>query len=230
VLGSRDSRSSESSHSAGASRITIFVLFAGVGKTLDALSSAGRLARDLDAHIEIIVPEIVPYPLPLDEPPVLRSFWNQRYRTIVEQAGIDTSIHVCFCREPRETVDRLLNSGSIVVIGTRHVGALYTNSVASIFDPLPKNNQESYRRACVNLAECRQQFHRWFELSQRDAAGVHAIFLRYSPGVAAGSNVWAGDPIDPDKIMYRQNTAGPIPIATTACELARRSDPLRRAV
>ena len=56
---------------------------------LDALWSAGRLARDLDAHIEIIVPEIVPYPLPLDEPPVLRSFWNHRYRTIVEQAGID---------------------------------------------------------------------------------------------------------------------------------------------
>jgi hypothetical protein len=42
-----------------------------------------------DAHVEIIVSEIVPYPLPLDEPPVLRPFWNHRYRTIVEQAGID---------------------------------------------------------------------------------------------------------------------------------------------
>jgi hypothetical protein len=92
MLGSRDFiRSSDSSHSAGRSRITIFVLFTGVRKTLDALWSAGRLARDLDAHIEIIVPEIVPYPLPLDEPPVLRSFWKHRYRTIVEQAGIDTS-------------------------------------------------------------------------------------------------------------------------------------------
>ena len=61
MLGSRDSiRSSESSHSAGPSRI--FVLFTGVGKTLDALWSAGRLARDPDAHIEIIAPEIVPYP------------------------------------------------------------------------------------------------------------------------------------------------------------------------
>jgi hypothetical protein len=121
MLGSRDFiRSSESSHSAGPSRITIFVLFTGVRKTLDALWSVGRLARDLDAHIEIIVPEIVPYPLPLDEPPVLRSFRNHRYRTIAEQAGIDTSIHVCLCREPREAVDRLLTPGSIVVIGTRH--------------------------------------------------------------------------------------------------------------
>ena len=90
MLSSRDLlRSSDGSHSAGASRITIFVLFTGVGKTLDALWSAGRLARDLDAHIEIIVSEIVPYPLPLDEPPVLRPFWNHRYRTIVEQAGIN---------------------------------------------------------------------------------------------------------------------------------------------
>jgi hypothetical protein len=121
MLGSRDfSRSSRSSHSTGPSRITIFVLFTGVRKTLDALWSAGRLARDLDVHIEIIVPEIVPYPLPLDEPPVPRSFWNHRYRTIVEQAGIDTGIHVCLCRDPREAVDRLLTPGSIVVIGTRH--------------------------------------------------------------------------------------------------------------
>jgi hypothetical protein len=122
MLGSRNFiRSSDGSHSAGPSRITIFVLFTGVRKTLDALWSAGRLARDLNVHIEIIVPEIVPYPLPLDEPPVLRSFRNhRRYRTIVEQAGIDTSIHVCLCREPREAVDRLLTPGSIVVIGTRH--------------------------------------------------------------------------------------------------------------
>jgi hypothetical protein len=49
------------SHSAGPSRITIFVLFTGVGKTLDALWSAGRLTRGPDAHIEIIAPEIVPY-------------------------------------------------------------------------------------------------------------------------------------------------------------------------
>jgi hypothetical protein len=120
MLGSRDViRSSDGSHSAGPSRITIFVLFTGVRKTLDALRSAGRLARDLDAHIEIIVPEIVPYPLPLDEPPVLRSFWNHRYRTIVEQAGIDTSIHVCLCREPREALASVLTPGSIVVIGTR---------------------------------------------------------------------------------------------------------------
>jgi hypothetical protein len=120
MLGSRDSiRSSDSSHSADPSRITIFVLFTGVRKTLDALWSVGRLARDLDAHIEIIVPEIVPYPLPLDEPPVLRSFWNHRYRTIVEQAGIDTSIHVYFCREPREALASVLAPGSIVVIGTR---------------------------------------------------------------------------------------------------------------
>ena len=120
MLGSRDFvRSFDGSHSAGPSRITIFVLFTGVRKTLDALWSAGRLARDLNVHIEIIVPEIVPYPLPLDEPPVLRSFWNHRYRTIVEQAGIDTCIHVCLCRDTREALASVLAPGSIVVIGTR---------------------------------------------------------------------------------------------------------------
>src|SRR5580704_4938956 len=117
MLGSRDFiRSSDSSHSAGPSRITIFVLFTSVRRTLDALWSAGRLARDLDAHIEIIVPEIVPYPLPLDEPPVARSFWKHCYRTIVEETGIDISIHLYLCREPREALASVLAPGSIVVI------------------------------------------------------------------------------------------------------------------
>ena len=90
------------------------------GKRWTSCGAPEGLARDLDAHIEIIVPEIVPYPLPLDEPPVLRSFRNhRRYRTIVEQAGIDTSVHVCLCREPREALASVLAPGSIVVIGTR---------------------------------------------------------------------------------------------------------------
>lgn len=99
------------------------------------------------------------------------------------------------------------------------VGSRYANPTAPMFDEKSKNNQESGRSARVNI-----------QLQAGEVAKVSILGLdypngnqpeftksscRYSPGVAVGWNVWAGDPNDPDKIMYRQNTAGPIPIATT---------------
>jgi hypothetical protein len=37
--------------------------------------------------------------------------------------------------------------------------------------------------------------------------------------MATGWIVWAGDPTDPDLVMYRQNVGGPIPIGTTSWTL-----------
>src|ERR1017187_5521166 len=83
------------------SRYEVFVLFTTVPETLHALRTAAGLASDLNARIEILVPEIVPYPLPLDRPAVDRMFLENRYRTVVQQEGIRTDIRICLCREPR---------------------------------------------------------------------------------------------------------------------------------
>ena len=102
-----------------AARFEVLVLFTTVPETLLALRRAADLASQLNARIEIIVPEIVPYPLPVDRPPVVPSFLINRYRTIVQQAGIDADIRIYLCREPRAALAATLKPGSLIMIGIR---------------------------------------------------------------------------------------------------------------
>ena len=53
------------------SRLEISVVFTSVESTLAALRHAGVLAHRLAGRITLLVPQIVPYPLPLTSPPVL---------------------------------------------------------------------------------------------------------------------------------------------------------------
>jgi hypothetical protein len=100
-------------------RFEVFVLFTTAQETIFALRNAADLARQLNARIEVIVPEVVPYPLPVDRPPVAPVFLMNRYRAIVQQAGIDADVRVCLCREPRAALGATLKPGSLIVIGVR---------------------------------------------------------------------------------------------------------------
>ena len=51
-------------------RLNISVIFTSVEATLAALKKAGALASSLGARITLVVPQVVPYPLPLESPPV----------------------------------------------------------------------------------------------------------------------------------------------------------------
>ncbi len=50
------------------SKLNISVVFTSVKATLAALKEAGDLASSLGGRITLIVPQIVPYPLPLESP------------------------------------------------------------------------------------------------------------------------------------------------------------------
>src|SRR4051812_46801530 len=65
-----------------ASRLNIAVIFTSVESTLAALRQAGRLAASLGARITLLVPQVVPYPLPLESPPVLLDWNERRFRVI----------------------------------------------------------------------------------------------------------------------------------------------------
>src|SRR6185295_14617160 len=55
-------------------KLSIAVIFTSVECTLAALKEAGILATSLGARITLLVPQVVPYPLPLASPPVLLEF------------------------------------------------------------------------------------------------------------------------------------------------------------
>jgi hypothetical protein len=101
------------------SKLEINVVFTSVDSTLGALKEAGQLAENLGARITLIVPQVVPYPLPLTSPPVLVDFNERRLRVIASHCRVETRVSIYLCRETLETLKSVLKPGSLVVVGTR---------------------------------------------------------------------------------------------------------------
>jgi len=99
------------------------VIFTGQSATRAALKKAGQLAGGLDALIRVIVLKAVPYPLPIDTPPVAMRFDRERMLAFVSENSDDPSVLMCYCRDEAdallyllETNPPSLRSNSIVVI------------------------------------------------------------------------------------------------------------------
>jgi hypothetical protein len=98
-------------------KLSISVVFTSVESTLAALKEAGNLANSLGARIMLVAPQIVPYPLPLETPPVLIEFNENRFRVLASQSPVETSVQIYLCRDRFETLISVLKPGSIVVLG-----------------------------------------------------------------------------------------------------------------
>src|ERR1700736_2026405 len=75
-------------------QLNIAVIFTSVESTLAALKEAGNLANSLGARITLVVPQVVPYPLPLETPPVLLEFNEHRFRVIANESLVETSVQI----------------------------------------------------------------------------------------------------------------------------------------
>jgi hypothetical protein len=100
-------------------RLNVAVVFTSGPATLAALQRAGSLADRLGARITLIVPQIVPYPLPLETPPVLIDFSEQRLQQIVADSPVEMAVQIHLCRDRAETLKVVLGRRSLVVIGGR---------------------------------------------------------------------------------------------------------------
>jgi hypothetical protein len=100
-------------------QLDITVLFTSVAATLAALRRAGELASRLNGRIMLVVPQVVPFPLPLTSPPVLVEFNERRFRVIAEQSPVQTNVQVYLCRDQYVTLESVLAPRSLVVIGIR---------------------------------------------------------------------------------------------------------------
>jgi hypothetical protein len=98
-------------------KLNIAVVFTSVESTLAALKEAGTLASSLGARITLLVPQVVPYPLALETPPVLIEFNERRFRLIASQSPVETTVQIYLCRDGLATLTNVLTPGSIVVIG-----------------------------------------------------------------------------------------------------------------
>jgi hypothetical protein len=100
-------------------RLNIAVLFTSIPSTLAALKRAGDVARGLGARLTLLVPQVVPYPLPLESPPILLDWNEQRFSVIARESPVDTTVQIYLCRDRMEALERVLSPRSIVVVGAR---------------------------------------------------------------------------------------------------------------
>jgi hypothetical protein len=98
-------------------RLNIAVIFTSVDATLAALRMAGGLAGGWSAQITIVVPQVVPYPLPLASPPVRVDFNERRLHEIAARSPVETTVSVYLCRDREETLVSVLKPGTVVVLG-----------------------------------------------------------------------------------------------------------------
>ena len=99
--------------------LSIAVVFTSSRATLEALKAAGNMASSLGGRITLLVPQLVPYPLPLESPPTLVEFNERRFRLIAGASRVETTVQIFMCRDRMEMLTSVLKPGSIVLLGGR---------------------------------------------------------------------------------------------------------------
>ncbi|HET9216567.1 MAG TPA: hypothetical protein VFR18_06285 [Terriglobia bacterium] len=103
-------------------KLKVHVVFTNAAETLHALKCAASLCASLPAAITLLLPLTVPYPLPLEESPVALDFICRRISELVGAVGATSGFtaYVYLCRNPIETVLKVLGAHALVMIGLRH--------------------------------------------------------------------------------------------------------------
>ena len=97
----------------------VFVIFTSMNRTRKALEKASQLGKPFKRGIEILVMQIVPFFLPLDEPPVPFEFIVRRLEEMADDVTERTRISAYLCRDLLESLKRILNRNCPVVMGIR---------------------------------------------------------------------------------------------------------------
>jgi hypothetical protein len=99
------------------STIHLYVVFTGLNVTRIALQAAGQLARGLHARVVLMVGKVVPFPLPLDSPPVANDFAGRVLSELAGEQDADVAVRVYLCRDREETIRGALPPASLVFVG-----------------------------------------------------------------------------------------------------------------
>jgi hypothetical protein len=102
--------------------LEINVIFTDHRGTLGALKTAGALAHHLRAHINLLVPRVVPYACALANPPVSIQFSERRLLNLARQGAqgsVVISVQVYLCRDRRLCLLEALKPQSLVIVGGR---------------------------------------------------------------------------------------------------------------
>jgi hypothetical protein len=81
-----------------------------------ALRHAGA-CTDLNVHVSLVDIQVVPFPCPLDHPPIDKEFSRQRLCDLLAQSGLPGRADVLYARNWVEGFRRVLPAQSLVMLG-----------------------------------------------------------------------------------------------------------------
>ena len=93
---------------------TLYVIatrFDGAGP---ALETAIPLARGLRARLVLLVPQIVPYPLPVDGPAEATAFVERQYSDLVRDMDGEAAIRILLCRTLNDVLPVIPPAATVV--------------------------------------------------------------------------------------------------------------------
>src|SRR5215831_338528 len=92
------------------SPLNVVVIHTSYDGTVAALKHAVSLAESLGAQITLISSQVVPYPLPLTQPPVPIDFQEKRLSEIAAESSVDIRVQLYFCRNELQTLQKVLRA------------------------------------------------------------------------------------------------------------------------
>ena len=102
-----------------ARKLEFHLVFTSLAGARAALVAAGGYARDLGAQITILAAQVVPYPLPLEKPPVDVRLLERDLGALAAAQPVETAIRIYLCRDAWETIRNALPPESTVIVGGR---------------------------------------------------------------------------------------------------------------
>ena len=98
-------------------KLDLQVIFTDLPKTAAALATARNLARGLGARITLMAAQVVPYPLPLNQPDVRVEYIERVMESLT--ADHDAIVKIYLCRDRNEAIRRALPPHSLAIVGAR---------------------------------------------------------------------------------------------------------------
>ena len=99
--------------------LAVYVPYTTSELTRAALTAVAAFTGNLGAHVLLVAVQIVPFPLPLNRPPVSLSFVEQKLRAAACEIELPVITQVVIARDREVAFDRAISPGSLVVLATK---------------------------------------------------------------------------------------------------------------
>ena len=99
--------------------LPVYVPYTTSELTRAALTAVAAFTGNLGAHVLLVAVQIVPFPLPLNRPPVSPSFVEQKLKAAACEIELPVITQVVIARDREVAFDRAISPGSLVVLATK---------------------------------------------------------------------------------------------------------------